>query len=216
MNVYKPREFAEMLGISIKTLQRWDNEGKLRANRSPTDRRYYTHKQYVDYMGEGENKTGKIIIYTRVSTQNQRDDLNNQVEFLKQYANAKGMIVDEIFEDVGSGLNYNRKKWNKLVEDCMIGLVKTILVAHKDRFIRFGYEWFERFLKSNGVEIIVVNNEKLSPEEELVNDLISIIHVFSCKIYGLRKYKKQIKEDEEIAKELQNGNKSDRRAEADN
>ena len=64
----------------------------------------------------------------------------------------------------------------------------------------FGYEWFERFLKSNGVDIIVVNNEKLSPEEELVNDLISIIHVFSCKIYGLRKYKKQIKEDDEIAK----------------
>lgn len=70
-------------------------------------------------MGEGENKTVKTIIYTRVSTQNQKDDLNNQVEFLKQYANAKGMIVDEIFEDVGSGLNYNRKKWNKLLEDCM-------------------------------------------------------------------------------------------------
>lgn len=90
----------------------------------------------------------------------------------------------------------------------MLGLIKTILVAHKDRFIRFGYDWFERFLKSNGVEIIVVNNEKLSPQEELVNDLISIIHVFSCKIYGLRKYKKQIKEDDEIAKELQDRNKS--------
>ena len=210
LNIYKPQEFAEMIGISVKTLQRWDNEGKLKANRSPTDRRYYTHKQYVDYMGSGENKTGKTIIYTRVSTQNQKDDLNNQVEFLKQYANAKGMIVDEIFEDVGSGLNYNRKKWNKLIEDCMLGTVKTILVAHRDRFIRFGYEWFEKFLKSNGVDIIVVNNEKLSPEEELVNDLISIIHVFSCKIYGLRKYKKQIKEDVEIAKELQNGNKSDK------
>lgn len=216
MNIYKPQEFAEMLGILVKTLQRWDNEGKLKANRSPTDRRYYTHKQYVEYMVGGENKTGKTIIYTRVSTQNQKDDLNNQVELLKQYANAKGMIVDEIFEDVGSGLNYNRKKWNKLIEDCMLGEVKTILVAHKDRFIRFGYEWFERFLKSNGVDIIVVNNEKLSPEEELVNDLISIIHVFSCKIYGLRKYKKQIKEDVEIAKELQDGNKSNAGAETDN
>lgn len=216
MNIYKPQEFAEMIGVSVKTLQRWDNEGKLKANRSPTDRRYYTHKQYVEYMGESENKTGKTIIYTRVSTQNQKDDLNNQVEFLKQYANAKGMIVDEIFEDVGSGLNYNRKKWNKLLEDCMLGSVKTILVAHRDRFIRFGYEWFEKFLKSNGVDIIVVNNEKLSPEEELVNDLISIIHVFSCKIYGLRKYKKQIKEDTEIAKELQNGNKSNAGTETEN
>lgn len=207
MNVYKPQEFAEMIGVSVKTLQRWDNEGKLKAYRTPTDRRYYTHKQYVDYIGDGNSKHGKIIIYTRVSTSNQKDDLINQVEFLKQYANAKGIIVDEIFEDVGSGLNYNRKKWNKLIEDCMLGLIKIILVAHKDRFIRFGYDWFERFLKSNGVEIIVVNNEKLSPQEELVNDLISIIHVFSCKIYGLRKYKKQIKEDVDIVKELQNGNK---------
>ena len=160
MNTYKPQEFAEMIGVSVKTLQRWDNDKKLKAYRSPTDRRYYTHKQYVDYMGDGNSKHGKTVIYTRVSTSNQKDDLNNQVEFLKQYANAKGIIVDEIFEDIGSGLNYNRKKWNKLIEDCMLGLVKTVIVAHKDRFIRFGYEWFERFLKSNGVEIIVVNNEK--------------------------------------------------------
>lgn len=128
--------------------------------------------------------------------------MKNQVEFLKQFANARGIVVDEVFEDIGSGLNYNRKKWNKLLEDCMLGHVKTVIVAHKDRFIRFGYDWFERFLKSNGVEIIVVNNDTHSPEQELVNDLISIIHVFSCRIYGLRKYKKQIQEDEEIAKSI--------------
>ena len=208
MSNYKPQEFAEMIGVSVKTLQRWDKEGKLKAYRTPTDRRYYTHKQYVDYMGDSNSKNGKTVIYTRVSTSNQKDDLNNQVEFLKQFANARGIIVDEIFEDIGSGLNYNRKKWNKLIEDCMLGLIKTIIVAHKDRFIRFGYDWFERFLKSNGVEIIVVNNEKASPEQELVNDLISIIHVFSCRIYGLRKYKKQIEGDEDIAKELQDRNKS--------
>ena len=132
--------------------------------------------------------------------------MKNQVEFLKQFANARGIVVDEVFEDIGSGLNYNRKKWNKLLEDCMLGHVKTVIVAHKDRFIRFGYDWFERFLKSNGVEIIVVNNDTHSPEQELVNDLISIIHVFSCRIYGLRKYKKQIQEDEEIAKSIQDRN----------
>lgn len=216
MNTYKPHEFAEMIGVSVRTLQRWDNEGKLRANRSPTDRRYYTHKQYVDYMGEGNSRKGKTIIYTRVSTANQKDDLLNQVEFLKQYANAKGIIVDEVLEDVGSGLNYNRKKWNKLLDDCMYGEVKTVLIAHRDRFIRFGYEWFERFLKTNGVEIVVVNNEKLSPKEELVNDLISIINVFSCKIYGLRKYKKQVREDSDIAKELQNGDRPNGRSKTDN
>ena len=207
MSNYKPQEFAEMIGVSVKTLQRWDKEGKLKAYRTPTNRRYYTHKQYVDYMGDGSSKHGKTVIYARVSTSNQKDDLRNQIEFLKQYANAKGIIVDEVFEDIGSGLNYNRKKWNKLIEDCMLGLIKTVIIAHKDRFIRFGYEWFERFLKSNGVEVIVVNNETTSPEQELVNDLISIIHIFSCRIYGLRKYKKQIEGDEEIAKELQDRNK---------
>jgi len=205
MNIYKPREFAEMIGISVKTLQRWDNDDKLKAFRTPSDRRYYTHHQYVEYMGKTiqDKDSRKTIIYTRVSGSNQKDDLTNQVTFLREFANARGIIVDEIFEDIGSGLNYNRKKWNKLLEDCILGLIKTVIVAHKDRFIRFGYEWFERFLKSNGVEIIVVNNECLSPQEELVQDLINIIHVFSCRIYGLRKYKKKIEGDEEIAKSMQ-------------
>ena len=200
MNTYKPNEFAEMLSVSVKTLQRWDKDGKLKAYRNPSNRRYYTHHQYVEYMGKivQTYDSRKTIIYTRVSTSNQKDDLKNQVEFIKQFSNARGIIVDEIFEDIGSGLNYNRKKWNKLLEDCMLGYVKTIIVSHKDRFIRFGFEWFERFLKSNGVELIIVNNEAMSPQEEMINDLISIIHVFSCRIYGLRKYKKQIKEDEEL------------------
>ena len=83
------------------------------------------------------------------------------------------MVVDEVLEDIGSGLNYNRKKWNKLMEECTLGVVKIVLIAHEDRFVRFGDDWFERFLKSNGVEIMIVNHEKLSPPEELVNDLLS-------------------------------------------
>jgi putative resolvase len=216
MSNYKPQEFAEMIGVSVKTLQRWDKDGKLKAYRTPTDRRYYTHKQYVDYMGDGNSWQGKTVIYTRVSTASQKDDMANQVAYLKQFANARGIVVDEVFEDIGSGLNYSRKKWNKLIEDCMLGTVKTIIIAHKDRFIRFGYEWFEQFLKTNGVEIIVVNDVKASPEQELVNDLISIIHVFSCRIYGLRKYKKQIEGDEEIVKELQDRDKTDTGAGSNN
>ena len=82
--------------------------------------------------------------------------------------------------------------------------IDTIIITHKDRFIRFGYDWFERFLGKFNVKIIVVNNELLSPQEELVKDIISILHVFSCRIYGLRKYKNKIKEDDEIVKSLQN------------
>jgi predicted site-specific integrase-resolvase len=76
--------------------------------------------------------------------------------------------VDEIIGDYGSGLNYNRNKWNKLIDQCMTSDISTIIVTHKDRFIRFGFEWFERFLGKFNVKILVVNNESLSPSEELV------------------------------------------------
>lgn len=199
---YKPHEFAELLNISVKTLQRWDREGILNAFRTPTNRRYYTYEQYLEYKGITKNEK-KVVIYTRVYTSNQKDDLKNQVEFLKQYANAKGIIVDEVIEDYGSGLNYNRKKWNKLLDECMLSEIGTIIIANKDRFIRFGYDWFERFLSKFNVKLIVVNNETLSPNEELVQDIISILHIFSCRIYGLRKYKRKIREDEDVVKSIQ-------------
>lgn len=160
-NNYKPNEFAELINVSVRTLQRWDNEDKLKAFRTPTNRRYYTYEQYLEYKGiHKDDNNRKTVIYTRVSTSNQKDDLKNQVEFLKQYANAKGIIVDEVIEDLGSGLNYNRKKWNKLIDDCMINEINTIIITHKDRFIRFGFDWFEKFLAKFNVNIIIVNNEK--------------------------------------------------------
>ena len=205
---YKPKDFAELLGVSVKTLQRWDRDGILKANRTPTDRRYYTYDQYLQFKGiQTENDIRDTVIYARVSTRNQKDDLQNQVEFLKQFCNAKGIIVNQCVEDFGSGLNYNRKKWNKLLDEVMANKIKTIVISNKDRFIRFGYDWFEKFCEKFNTKIIIVNNETLSPNEELVQDIISILHVFSCRLYGLRKYKNQIEEDEEIAKELQNGNK---------
>ena len=214
---YKPKDFAELLGVSVKTLQRWDRDGILKANRTPTDRRYYTYDQYLQFKGiQTENDIRDVVIYARVSTKNQKDDLKNQVDFLKTFCNAKGIIVNQCIEDFGSGLNYNRKKWNKLLEDVMEQKIKTIVISSKDRFIRFGYDWFEKFCMKFNTSIIVVNNEALSPNEELVEDIISILHVFSCRLYGLRKYKKQIKEDEEIAKELQNGNKPNTRTDSEN
>ena len=205
---YKPKDFAELLGVSVKTLQRWDRDRILKANRTPTDRRYYTYDQYLQFKGiQTENDIRDTVIYARVSTRNQKDDLQNQVEFLKQFCNAKGIIVNQCVEDFGSGLNYNRKKWNRLLDEVMANKIKTIVISNKDRFIRFGYDWFEKFCEKFNTKIIIVNNETLSPNEELVQDIISILHVFSCRLYGLRKYKNQIKEDEEIAKELQNGNK---------
>lgn len=195
---YKPKEFADMLGVTVRTLQRWDCSGKLKAYRTPTDRRYYTEEQYLLFKGIKPKDERKIVIYGRVSSQKQKEDLKNQVEFLRTYANARGIIVDEVISDIGSGLNYNRKNWNMLLDSVMSNDIKTIIIAHKDRFCRFGYEWFESFCNKFNTEIIVVNNENMSPEKEMIEDIISIIHVFSCRIYGLRKYKTQIKEDSTI------------------
>ena len=211
---YKPKDFAELIGVSVKTLQRWDREGILEANRTPTDRRYYTYDQYLQFKGiKTQNDIRQVVIYARVSTKNQKDDLQNQVSFLRQFCNARGIIVDQCMEEYGSGLNYNRKKWNKLLDDVMEQKIKTIIITHKDRFIRVGYDWFEKFCTKFNTTIVVVNNEELSPQEELVQDIVSILHVFSCRLYGLRKYKKQIERDEEIVKELQDGDPSHTRAE---
>lgn len=217
-NNYKPKDFSNLIGVSVKTLQRWDRLGILKANRTPTNRRYYTHEQYLKFKGLDTDNVDdrKVVIYARVSSRGQKDDLHNQIIFLRQFCNARGMVVDQCIEDYGSGLNYNRKKWNTLLDEVMDGKVKTIVIAHKDRFIRFGYDWFENLCMKFDTNIIVVNNEDLSPQEELVQDIISILHVFSCRLYGLRKYKKQIESDEGIVKEFQDRNQSDRRAENQN
>ena len=191
----KLKDMADRLGVSIKTLQRWDREGILVAKRTPTNRRYYTEEQYLSYVGKSKPE-GLILAYTRVSSRNQIDDLTSQIEFLKQFVTANGEILDEVISDIGSGLNYNRKNWNKLLLDYVAkGLVSKIYITYKDRFVRFGFDWFERFCNYYNCELVVVKNETTSPQQELVDDLISIIHVFSCRIYGLRKYKKGLKGD---------------------
>ena len=97
MKQYKPKEFAELINVSVKTLQRWDNEGVLKAYRNPKGRRYYTEKEYRKYMGiQEENKVGKTVIYARVCNRGQKDDLENQIEFLRTFANARGIVVDEV------------------------------------------------------------------------------------------------------------------------
>lgn len=194
----KLQDMADRLGVSIKTLQRWDREGILVAKRTPTNRRYYTEDQYLSYVGKSQPNC-LILAYTRVSSRSQLDDLTSQTEFLKQFVNAKGEILDEVISDIGSGLNYNRKNWNKLLLDYVAkGLVSKIYITYKDRFVRFGFDWFERFCNYYNCKIIVVKNETTSPQQELVDDLISIIHVFSCRIYGLRKYMKELKDDESL------------------
>ena len=190
---------AEKLGVSVITLQRWDRDGILKAHRSSTNRRYYTEDQIYQFkVGNKKEIKKNNIAYCRVSNRSQKDDLNNQKEFIRNFVNGKGIILDDFYEDIGSGLNYKRENFNKLLDLVMDCKVDTIYITYKDRFIRFGFDWFERLCNKFGTQIIVLNNEKTSPEKDLVDDLISIIHVFSCRIYGLRKYKKMIKEDKDV------------------
>lgn len=199
MEIYKIHEMAEKLGVSIKTLQRWDNTGKLPARRTPSNQRYYTEDQYFDYMGLSvEKPQRKVVAYARVLLRNQKGDLKNQIDFIRTFANAKGVILDECIEDIGSGLNYNRPKWNELLQAVMRDEVAIIYVTYKDRFVRFGFEWFENLCKQHQTEIVILNYEETSSDKELVEDLTSIVHVFSCRLYGLQKYKKIIKEDKEV------------------
>jgi len=199
MEVLKPKDVSELLNITVRTLQQWDRDGKLKASRTPTtNRRYYTSDQINEYLGRKNRISSKTVIYARVSSNSQKPDLESQIEFLKTYANAKGYIVDEIISEIGSGLNYNRKKWNGLLKQIEEKRIARVIVSHKDRFIRFGYDWYAEYVKRQGCEVEVVNNEATSPQEEMVQDLISIVHCFSCRIYGLRKYKKTIAEDKEL------------------
>lgn len=124
--------------------------------------------------------------------------MKNQKEYISIFCLNSGITIEEWFVDIGSGLNYKRKKFNELFSLVENGKIKKIIIAHKDRLIRFGYEWFEKFCLNHGTEILVINDEKLSPEQEIVQDLISIIHVFSCRVYGLRKYKNEISKENKI------------------
>lgn len=195
LNTYNIQEFGKLIGKSTKTLQKWDREGRLVAHRSPqSNRRYYTHDQYLEYRGLKAAEKGQIIVYARVSGVAQKPDLLHQIEALKAYCQQQSIPIDEWMQDIGSGLNYKRPCFNRLMEMVELGQVRRIIIAHKDRFVRFGYGYFEAFCTRHNCEIIVINGEAMSPEQELVQDLIAIVTVFAVRLHGLRSYKKAIKD----------------------
>jgi len=194
-NVYSPKEFGKLIGRTTNTLQKWDREGKLKAHRSPTtNRRYYTHDQYLAYRGLVAPEQGLTIVYTRVSGVAQKPDLANQIRALEIYCQQHTLRVDEWLSDIGSGLNYKRKQFNRLMELIELGQVRRLLIAHRDRLVRFGYEYFEAFCQRHHTEIVIIDGETLSPEQELVRDLMAIVTVFSARLHGLRSYRQVLKE----------------------
>ena len=180
------REAALRLGLHPNTLRKYADEGRIKYIRTASGQRRYN----VDaYLGCAVERT--TVCYCRVSGHQQRDDLASQVQFMQtRYPKA------EVVTDIGSGLNYKRKGLKSLLGRCLRGEKLTIVVAHKDRLARFGFELIEWLVGELGSELLVLSDCKGEPEQELTKDLLTIIHVFSCRLYGLRNYKGKKNSDE--------------------
>ena len=192
-HTYSPKNFSKLVGVSVFTLQRWDRNGTLTAHRTPTNRRYYTHEQYLQYRGLISNEHGKTIAYARVSSPSHKKDLLMQKDALRAYCVEHKIKVDQWIEEIGSALNYKRKGFNQIIEEIELGHVKRVVIGYEDRFVRFGYDWFEAFCERHGTEIVVTNGEAFSPDQELVKDLLAIVTVFSARLHGLRSHKNAIR-----------------------
>lgn len=186
---------ARYLGLHPKTLQRFDREGRLPAKRTATGRRFWQKRDLDAFLGKTTVEGARrIIAYCRVSSGNQRPDLKNQRKTLEDWCLACGLSDVEFVEEVGGGLNLRRKGFVAVMEAVERGVVAQVVVAHRDRLCRFGFEWFEDFCAKHGCKLVVLNAEQLSPEQEMVRDLMTIVHCFSARLYGLRSYKKALRE----------------------
>ncbi|WP_301082539.1 IS607 family transposase [Thomasclavelia cocleata] len=198
MKYYSIGEFANKIGKSIQTLRNWDKKNILKPSHvTQGGTRYYSQEQLNNFLGlKSEQKINKKIIgYCTVSSHKQKDDLERQIDNVKTYMYAKGYKF-EIITDIGSGINYTKKGLNQIIDMVTNSEVEKIVVLYKDRLIRFGYELIENLCNKFGTTIEIIDNTEKTEQQELVEDLIQIVTVFSCKLQGKRanKAKKMIKE----------------------
>ena len=175
---------AKLLGVSADTLRRWEEEGKIKSERTAGGHRRYDAALLLG----SQEKTGKTICYARVSTRPQKHDLETQAAVLAAYCDSQGWEY-EVISDIGSGVNYNKRGLNKLVKLITGGEVKRLVLTNKDRLLRFGSELIFSLCEQFGVEVLILNREiDMPPEQELVQDVLEIITVFSARLYGLRSH----------------------------
>ncbi len=197
MPSYSIAEFGKAIGVSVRTLQRWDREGRLKpASRTPGNRRLYSEEQLRQILQERARPASPRanIAYVRVSGQSQRPDLRNQQNALEQFCIAQGLAIDEWVQEIGGGMNFQRPKFTQIIDRILAGEIGTLVIAHKDRLARFGFDLIAHICEKQGCRLVVLNAESLSPEQEMVQDLLSITHTFSARLYGLRRYRKGLKE----------------------
>ena len=187
-----PKQVREQLKVSDSTLRRWANEGQVEYITPISKHRLYNLKSIIKLSGK-HNETNtddkrskrKSYCYCRVSSAKQSDDLQRQIKFMQS------QFPDyEVVSDIGSGLNWKRNGFRKMVSESINGNVEKIVIAHRDRLCRFGFEMLEFIFKECEVELMVLNqNEQRSESTELAEDLLSIIHIFNCRQMGKRRYK---------------------------
>lgn len=190
--VYTLNQFAAKIGVTPQTLRTWHKEGRLNpAFITDGGHRRYTHKQYLEFVGETSNQTTKLNVgYVRVSSKKQSDDLVRQAQMMENYLIAKGKPF-KIIQSVESGINYKNPQLHELIRLVVNKEVDTVYVLYKDRLVRFGFDLLEFLFNEFGVSIEVVNQQTESAQEELVTDLIQVLTTFSTKLNGKRKNKVQ-------------------------
>ncbi len=189
MKFVPSRKAREVLGVHENTLRRWANEGKIRHIKTAAGQRLYDTDSFVGNLSEKRR-----VCYCRVSSHKQKDDLERQIAFIT--GKCPGY---EIVTDIGSGLNFKRKGLIALLESVCSGDVSEIVVAHKDRLCRFGFDLVRWLVEHHGGKLVVLDNVSQSPHSELVADLLAVVTVFSCRMHGLRKYRSEIKEDKALS-----------------
>jgi putative resolvase len=178
-------EASTILGVTPQTLRKWEKTGELLPDRrSKTGTRYYDANKLM-----GINNTGQpTVCYARVSSHDQKADLDRQQELLEAYCAAKGWRC-EVIRDLGSGMNYRKQGLNRLLELIMTRQMKRLVLTHKDRLLRFGAELVFTLCELQGIEIVIIHRgEQPSFEEELAQDVLEIITVFSARLYGSRSH----------------------------
>lgn len=185
-------EAAKALGVSITTLRRWEADGKLAAEHTAGGhRRYDLAKLRPELFRAEEVGKRRTIAYARVSSHDQKDDLERQKQVLELYCARQGWTF-EVIADLGSGMNYHKKGLKRLLDAVVEGHVGRLVLTHKDRLLRFGAELVFAICEAKGVEVVILNSgQDTSFEEDLAKDVLEIITVFSARLYGSRSRKNQ-------------------------
>jgi putative resolvase len=180
---------AKALGVSISTLRRWEAEGKISPSRTEGGTRRYDLAAIRPELAHTSGNDRRTIAYARVSSHDQKDDLERQKQVLALYCASQGWTY-EVVSDLGSGLNYRKKGLRRLLGDVMAGTVGRLVITHKDRLLRFGAELVFAICEAKRVEVVILNQgEDASFEEDLAKDVLEIITVCSARLYGARSRK---------------------------